>query len=135
MNNFIVKISRTELLNQIYWKRVYFSKLKRDWTEGSKIIFVTKTMDSEEAFAGLGKIEMVYELSALDIDERKVYVKNNYSSKIVFGTMVRFLPTILTHRTKLPSLRKSEYPILDGLNISDSEVSMIEDIAKISIIK
>ena len=135
MNNFIVKISRTELLNQIYWNRVYFSKLRRNWTEGSKIIFVTKTMDSEEAFAGLGKIEMVYELSALDIDERKVYVKNNYSSKIVFGTMVRFLPTILTHSTKLPSLRKSEYPILDGLNISDSEVSMIEDIAKISIIK
>ncbi|HJT50089.1 MAG TPA: hypothetical protein VJ729_18055 [Nitrososphaeraceae archaeon] len=134
MSNYVVKISRPELLNQIYWKRIYSSKLRRDWTEGSKIIFITKIESSEEAFVGLGKVKMIYELSALDIDERKFYVKSNYSSKIVFGTMVRFLPAIVTHRMKLQSLRKTEYPLLDGVNISDSEVSMVEDIAKISII-
>jgi hypothetical protein len=52
MSNCIVKISRTGLVNQIYWRRVYYAKLRRDWAKGSKIVFITKTGDSEEAFIG-----------------------------------------------------------------------------------
>jgi hypothetical protein len=134
MSNCIVKISRTVLVNQIYWKRVYYTKLRRDWAKGSKIVFITKRGDSEEAFVGLGKIKIIYELSALDVDERKDYVKNNYYSKIVFGTMVRFLPAIVTHRMKFTSFSKTEHPLLDGAYLSDSEVSMIEALAIIAII-
>jgi hypothetical protein len=134
MSNCIVKISRTGLVNQIYWRRVYYAKLRRDWAKGSKIVFITKTVDSEEAFIGLGKIKLIHELSALDIDERNDYIKNNYYSKIVFGTMVRFLPAILTRRMKFSSFSKTEHPLLDGAYLSDSEVSMIEALAKIAII-
>jgi hypothetical protein len=134
MSNYIVKISRTRLVNQIYWKRVYYAKLRRNWAEGSKIVFITKTGNSEEAFVGFGKIKIIYELSALDEDEKEVYIKNNYYSKIVFGTMVRFLPTILTNRVKLSTFSKIEHPLLDGAYLSESEVSMIEALAKIEII-
>jgi hypothetical protein len=134
MSNCIVKISRTGLVNQIYWRRVYYAKLRRDWAKGSKIVFITKTGDSEEAFIGLGKIKLIHELSALDIDERNDYIKNNYYSKIVFCTMVRFLPAILTRRMNFSSFSKTEHPLLDGAYLSDSEVSMIEALAKIAII-
>ena len=130
----MVKISRTELVNQIYWRRVYYSKLKRDWAKGSKIVFLTKTGDSDEAFVGLGKIKIIYELSAVDADERKDYIKNNYYSKIVFGTMVRFLPAIVTRPMNFSSFSKTERPLLDGAYLSDSEVSIIEALAKIAII-
>ncbi|MDQ3902330.1 MAG: hypothetical protein M3247_01565 [Thermoproteota archaeon] len=134
MSNYMVKISRTELVNQIYWRRVYYSKLKRDWAKGSKIVFLTKSGDSDEAFAGLGKIKIIYELSAVDADERKDYIKNNYYSKIVFGTMVRFLPAIVTRPMNFSSFSKTERPLLDGAYLSDSEVSIIEALAKIAII-
>jgi hypothetical protein len=130
----MVKISRTELVNQIYWRRVYYSKLKRDWAKGSKIVFLTKTGDSDETFVGLGKIKIIYELSAVDADERKDYIKNNYYSKIVFGTMVRFLPAIVTRPMNFSSFSKTERPLLDGAYLSDSEVSIIEALAKIAII-
>jgi hypothetical protein len=130
----MVKISRTELVNQIYWRRVYYSKLKRDWAKGSKIVFLTKTGDSDETFVGLGKIKIIYELSAVDADERKDYIKNNYYSKIVFGTMVRFLPAIVTRLMNFSSFSKTERPLLDGAYLSDSEVSIIEALAKIAII-
>ena len=130
----MVKISRTELVNQIYWRRVYYSKLKRDWAKGSKIVFLTKTGDSDEAFVGLGKIKIIYELSAVDADERKDYIKNNYYSKIVFGTMVRFLPAIVTRPMNFSSFSKTERPLLDGAYLSDSEVSIIESLAKVAII-
>ena len=130
----MVKISRTELVNQIYWRRVYYSKLKRDWAKGSKIVFLTKTGDSDETFVGLGKIKIIYELSAVDADERKDYIKNNYYSKIVFGTMVRFLPAIVTRLMNVSSFSKTERPLLDGAYLSDSEVSIIEALAKVAII-
>jgi hypothetical protein len=134
MSNYIVKISRAGLVNQIYWRRVYYAKLRRDWAKESKIVFMTKNGDSDEAFVGLGKIKIIYELSALDTDERKDYIKNNYYSKIVFGTMVRFLPAIVISRMKFRSLSKTERPLLDGAYLSDSEVSMIEALAKMVII-
>jgi hypothetical protein len=134
MSNYIVKISRAGLVNQIYWSRVYYTKLRRDWAKESKIVFITKTWDSDEAFVGLGKIKMIYELSALDTEESKDYIKNSYYSKIEFGTMVRFLPAIVTRRKEFSSFSTTKRPLLDGAYLSDSEVSMIELLAKIAII-
>jgi hypothetical protein len=130
-----MKITRTGLVNQIYWKRIYYAKLRRDWAKGSKIVFIAKTENSEEAFVGLGKIKIIYGLSGLDVHESKDFLKNNYYSKIVFDTIVRFLPEIVvTHRMRFTSSSKTEYPLLDGAYLSDSEVSMIESLAKITIV-
>jgi len=130
-----MKITRTGLVNQIYWKRIYYAKLRRDWAKGSKIVFIAKTENSEEAFVGLGIIKIIYELSGLDVHERKDFLDNNYYSKIVFGTMVRFLPEIIvSHRMKFTSSSKTENLLLDGAYLSDLEVSMIEALAKITII-
>ena len=135
MSNYIIKITRTGLVNQIYWKRIYYAKLKRDWAKGSKIVFIAKKENSEEAFIGLGKIKKIYGLTGLDKNERKDFLKNNYYSKIVFSTMVRFLPEIVvTHRMKFTSSNKTGHPLLDGAYLSDSEVSMIESLAKITIV-
>jgi hypothetical protein len=131
-----MKITRTGLVNQIYWKRIYYAKLRRDWAKGSKIVFIAKTENSEEAFVGLGKIKIIYGLSGLDVHEsNEDFLKNNYHSKIVFGTMVRFLPEIVvTHHMRFTSSSKTEHPLLDGAYLSDSEVSIIESLAKITIV-
>src|SRR5919199_6902493 len=101
-SNYIVKISNPAHANQIFWKRVYYPKLRRSWIRGSKLVFTTKR-DSEDVFIGLGNIEANYDLSVLDHNERKICIQNNFHSKIVFDVMVRFLPAIISRDVKFIS--------------------------------
>jgi hypothetical protein len=131
-DNYIVKISNPAFANQIFWKRVYYPKLRRNWIGGSKLIFTT-IRNSEDLFVGIGKIKAKYDLSVLDHNERKICIQNNFHSKIIFDKMVRFIPPIITRDVKFISLDRMEGPSLDGTYISDSEISSIERLAKIMI--
>jgi hypothetical protein len=131
-DNYIVKISNPACTNQIFWKRVYYPKLRRSWIGGSKLIFTTKR-NSEDLFVGIGKIKAKYDLSVLDHNERKICIQNNFHSKIIFDKMVRFIPPIITRDVKFISLDRMEGPSLDGTYLSDSEISSIEGLAKIMI--
>jgi hypothetical protein len=131
-SNYIVKISNTAHAHQIFWKRVYYPKLRRSWIRGSKLIFITKR-NSEDVFIGLGKIKANYDLSVLEDNERKICIQNNFHSKIIFDTMVRFFPAIVTSDVKFISLDRTEGPLLDGAYLSDLEVTNIEGLAKVMI--
>src|SRR5919205_2344174 len=120
-SNYIVKISNPAQAHEIFWKRVYYPKLRRSWTRGSKLIFITKR-NSEDVFIGLGKIKANYDLSLLDHNERKICIQNNVYSKIIFDTMVRFFPAIVTRDVKIISFDRREGPLLDGAYLSDLEV-------------
>jgi hypothetical protein len=133
-NNYVIWISKLARADRIYWNRIYYAKLRRDWTQGSKILFVAKKGSCQEAFIGLGKIEMVFKLSDLDISEKRPSTYNKYHSKIVFGTMVRFFPAVLTKDAQPQSLGKMSGPVLDGAHISDSEISKIQQLANVMII-
>jgi hypothetical protein len=132
-SNYIVKISKPASASQIFWKRVYYAKLTRNWIKGSKLVFITKTTDSKDVFIGLGKIKTSYELQVLDSDERKICIQNNFHSKIIFDTMARFVPAVATRDVGFISHYKMEGPLLDGAYLSDSEISNIEGLAKIMI--
>jgi hypothetical protein len=133
-NNHIVKISKSACANQIFWKRAYYAKLRRNWITGSKLVFLTKIRESEDVFIGLGKIKTSYEVSVLAPNERKICIQNSLHSKIIFDIMMRFLPAVLTRDVKFSSLNRMEDPSLDGSYLSDSEISNIEGLAKILII-
>src|SRR5919199_5325646 len=120
-SNYIVKISNPAHANQIFWKRVYYPKLRRNWIRESKLIFITKR-NSDDVFIGLGKIKANYDLSVLDHNERKICIQNNLHSKIIFDTMVRFLPTIVTRDAKFITSDGMEGPSLDGSYLSDSHL-------------
>ena len=131
-SNYIVKISNPAHANQIFWKRVYYPKLRRSWIRGSKLVFTTKR-DSEDVFIGLGNIKANYDLSVLDHNERKICIQNNFHSKIVFDVMVRFLPAIISRDVKFISPDRMAGQSLDGAYLSDSGVSSIEGLAKVMI--
>jgi hypothetical protein len=131
-SNYIVKISNPAHANQIFWKRVYYPKLRRSWIRGSKLVFTTKR-DSEDVFIGLGNIKANYDLSVLDHNERKICIQNNFHSKIVFDVMVRFFPAIVSRDVKFISPDRMAGQSLDGAYLSDSGVSSIEGLAKVMI--
>ena len=133
-NNYIVKISKSTCANQVFWKRVYYAKIRRNWISGSKLVFLTKMRESEDVFIGLGKIKTSYDVSVLAPDERKICIQNNLDSKIAFDIMARFLPAVLTRDVKFISLNRMKGPSLDGAYLSDSEISSIEGLAKMVII-
>src|ERR671933_2893339 len=131
-SNYIVKISNPAHANQIFWKRVYYPKLRRGWIMGSKLIFITKR-NSDDVFIGLGNIKANYDLSVLDHNEREICIQNNIHSKIIFDTMIRFFPVIIVRDLKFISSDRLEGPSLDGAYLSDSEVTNIEKSTKVKI--
>ena len=131
-SNYIVKISNPAYANQIFWKRVYYPKLRRNWIRESKLIFITKR-NSDDVFIGLGKIKANYDLSVLDHNEREICIQNNIHSKIIFDTMIRFFPVIIVRDLKFISSDRIEGPSLDGAYLSDSEVTNIEKSTKVKI--
>ena len=131
-SNYIVKISNPAHANQIFWKRVYYPKLRRNWIRESKLIFITKR-NSDDVFIGLGKIKANYDLSVLDHNEREICIQNNIHSKIIFDTMIRFFPVIIVRDLKFISSDRIEGPSLDGAYLSDSEVTNIEKSTKVKI--
>ena len=131
-SNYIVKISNPAHANQIFWKRVYYPKLRRGWIMGSKLIFITKR-NSDDVFIGLGKIKGNYDLSILDHNEREICIQNNIHSKIIFDIMVKFFPAIIIRDVKFITSDRMEGPSLDGAYLSDSEVSNIEMSTKVMI--
>ncbi|MFL6441325.1 MAG: hypothetical protein ACJ702_05135 [Nitrososphaeraceae archaeon] len=133
-NNYVVRISKLTHANQLYWNRAYYAKIRRNWTRGSKLIFLSKTAALDDAFLGLGKIEVTYERSQLDPGEKKICTENNCHSKILFGTMVRFIPSVHINDAQLVTFSNMDGPALDGAHISDSDISKIERLANIMII-
>jgi hypothetical protein len=133
-NNYVVRISKLTNANQLYWKRAYYSKIRRNWSRGSKLVFLSKTAALDEVFIGLGKIEITYERSQLDLDEKKICTENNCHSKILFGTMLRFIPAVHINDAQLVTFSNVYGPALDGAHISDSDISKIERLANIMII-
>jgi hypothetical protein len=130
-DNHVIRISKLTNLNQVYWDRVYYSKLKRKWTPGSKLVFIAKTVNSNDAFMGLGNIQIAYHILDLNVAERDICTENNYHSKVVFDSMVRFYPAVLVKEVRLSSTGNTYGPSLDGAQISDSDISDIEERANI----
>jgi hypothetical protein len=134
-SNYIIRITKDLVANQIYGIREYYVRLRRDWSKGSKLIFVKKTgLLDQDAFIGSGIIEKTFELNELgDVSEKKAWIENNYYKKIIFGKLVKFLPPLLVKDTRISSWSQTG-ALLHGAPISVSEISIIEGRVNIMII-
>jgi hypothetical protein len=56
--NYIIRITEDVVANHIYGLSTYYIRFRREWSKGSKIIFLRKmaVRDDEDAFIGLGTI-------------------------------------------------------------------------------
>jgi hypothetical protein len=133
--NYIIRITGGVIANHIYGLSTYYIKLRREWSKGSKIIFLRKmaVTDDEDAFIGLGTIENTFEPFELEFVERKMCIENNYCKKIAFGNLEKFLPELPINDTQIASLRQRN-PLLHGVQISDSEILKIESLVTMMII-
>lgn len=134
--NYIIRITKDLVANQIYGIREYYVTLRRDWSNGSKLIFVKKIGPSydDDAFIGSGIIDKTIELNELgDVSEKQLWIKNNYYKKIVFGKLVIFHPPLLVKDTQISEWSKTT-ALLHGAQISTSEISLIESRVNIKMI-
>jgi len=133
--NYIIRITKDLVANQIYGIREYYVTLRRDWSNGSKLIFVKKIGPlDDDAFIGSGIIDKTIELNELgDVSEKQLWIKNNYYKKIVFGKLVIFHPPLLVKDTQISEWSKTT-ALLHGAQISSSEISLIESRVNIKII-
>lgn len=132
-NNYIIRITKEVIANHIFGLSIYYVRLRRDWSKGSKLIFLKKTdITDEDTFIGIGTIEKTFEPSELNFVERKICIENNYYKKIVFGKLVKFVPELPIKHTQIFSL-KQRAPLLHGMQISDSEILNIENLVSIMI--
>jgi hypothetical protein len=134
--NYIIRITKDLVANQIYGIREYYVTLRRDWSNGSKLIFVKKIgpSDDDDAFIGSGIIDKTIELNELgDVSEKQLWIENNYYKKIVFGKLVIFHPPLLVKDTQISAWSQTA-ALLHGAQISTSEISLVEGRVNIKII-
>ena len=69
--NYIIRITVDVIANHIYGLSIYYIRFRREWSKGSKIIFLRKmaVTDDEDAFIDLGTIEKTFEPFELEFVE------------------------------------------------------------------
>jgi hypothetical protein len=132
INNYIIRITRDEVLNKIYGHRIYYIGIRRNWSKDSTLVFIKKVNSRDDAFIGTGVIDETLELDKLDSSEKKICIENNWYKKIIFGKLVRFHPAVLVKDTPIICwIQKG--PLLHGHEIRDSDISKIQSLSSVTI--
>lgn len=120
--SFVLRI-RDGQERQLRVRRELYVGIRREWSPGSKIIFVKKS-NAGDSIIGVGVMEKLVELGAMDGGEKKTCLENNWYGKIVFSQVARFQPPVLVRDTDLASLQPA---LLHGHEAGD--VSRIEGLS------
>lgn len=122
---YILRI-KDELERQLLVGRSFYVGIKRDWSPGTRVLFVKK-----DTFAGSGVIDRFIALDDLQELEKKLCLENNWYGKIVFAKLVRFVPAVPVQSTNAAG----QNPLaLHGSSISSPEALRIEGLAPARII-
>lgn len=94
--------------------------LKRDWKSGSVVLFTRRS----DFILGSGVVAGVQQLDELESAERELCLQRNWSAKMHFGSLARFVPPVPIKATPLAlqspmSLHGSEISIETATNIED----------------
>ncbi len=114
----------------LYTSRVLYVGIRRDWARGSKILFVTKGPTSDLVM-GYGIFERIVELDAMDEQERRLCLQNNWYGRMMFERVERFLPPVPVSDTQLASVRPA---LLHGLELALSQEEEIDSLVASRII-
>ena len=69
--NYVIRITGDVVANHTHQLSTYYIRFRRQWSKGSKIIFLRKmaVTDDEDAFISLGTIEKTFEPFELEFVE------------------------------------------------------------------
>jgi hypothetical protein len=123
---YIIRITKNEVLNRIYGERIYYIELRRDWSKGSKLVFMKRTSHTDYSFIGSGIIDETFNADRLNYPEKLICIKNNCYKKIVFGQLVKFYPAV-TVKDSLKDTWKTP-ALLHGAKVTESEILRIENL-------
>ena len=129
---FIVRITRNDVLNKIYGERIYFAELRREWSKGMKLIFMKRTSDADYCFIGSGIIDRVTHPDKLSGPEKILCMKNNCYRKVTFARLAKFYPSINIRQTISKACKS--LALLHGMHLSASDITIIENLAVVSIV-
>jgi hypothetical protein len=120
--SFVLRI-RDSQERQLRVKRELYVGIRRDWSPGSKVVFVKK-VPAGDSILGIGIMERVAELDAMDGGEKKACLENNWYGKIIFSQVARFCPPVPVRDTDLASVPPA---LLHGHGAED--ISKIENMS------
>ena len=87
---YALRIHRDELEErQLFSRRVFYVSVRRDWSRGTKVLFVRK-----DAFVGSGVVDRFVGIDGLEEPEKKLCIENNWYGKIVFAMLARLVPPV-----------------------------------------
>lgn len=124
---YILRIQRDELERQLFARRSFYVGIKRDWSQGTRALFVKKDL-----FVGSGVIDRFIAIDGLEEEqEKKLCLENNWYGKIVFARLARFQPAVPVQDTPAAG----QNPIaLHGAGITGTDALQIERLAAARII-
>lgn len=125
-SSYILRISRDELERQLFSRRAFYVNISRDWSRGTKILFVKK-----DVLIGSGAIDRFVAMDDMGEPERKLCVENNWYGKVLFSRLSRFVPPVQVQDT--PAAGQNPLA-LHGAGLSDPDAIKIEEMAACRII-
>jgi hypothetical protein len=124
---FIIRLNSDESARRLFVRKWLYVGVKRGWSKGSKILIASKS----DTFIGSGIIARLQPLEGLDENERTLCVQRNWSTKLLFASLARFVTPVAISVTPV----SIQNPItLHGSEIAGTVASKIEELATIKII-
>lgn len=117
--SFVLRVKGQERL--LYTKHELYVGIRRNWEKGSRLFFVDRT--NADALIGSGIFEKIVELDAMDGQEKKLCLQNNWYGRMVFERVERFLPPLSVQDTALAGTIPA---LLHGLEIAEGQAVEID---------
>ena len=127
-SSFVLRVKNHER-GRLYARRELYIGIRRQWQKGSRIFFASR-MDAD-VLIGSGVFEKIIELDAMDEEEHRFCLQNNWYGKIVFDRVERFLPPLPIRETPLAECRPA---LLHGINVSEDHAAKIDTLVSSRII-
>jgi hypothetical protein len=124
---FVLRIGSEEAEKAVFVKRMLYVGLNRDWKAGSPVLFSRKS----DSILGSGIISTIKQLDELETSDRVLCLQRNWSSKLLFASLARFLPPVPISATPLATQSPMS---LHGSKVSGEIAARIDDLASVKII-
>jgi hypothetical protein len=129
--SYILRVPRDDVERQLYIKHSLYVGIRRDWSSGTKVLFIRKSESGDDVFIGSGLIHEIVILDDLAECEKKLCLENNWYCKLVFRTITRFYPIVPIKST--PAARDNPH-MLHGAIVSTANLAAIEKLVQARII-
>lgn len=128
---YILRIPRDDIERQLYIRHSLYVGIRREWSQGVKVLFLRKVGSDDDMFIGSGIIDKIVVLDNLAEYEKKLCLENNWYGKLLFRMISRFRPYVSVKDT---SAARDNPHILHGAIVSTANLMAIEKLVHARII-